>query len=1359
MLSVFLISWQNLTETSIRSLLTEDLKRRRLSGRHQISTDGKHLIDGLAFGRPWLRVPRDRPALELPPRKRARITYDSDDDDEDEDEEYNEEVFDEELDDQDYRPEQLLLEGPEVVETDESSLGLRVPFDDADLDDDFQDEDIDDDEEEEFDLEENSEQAHFDAEEVEEETSGDEAEEDSATLEEELRLLQADNAVVGDDTEEPTIPSASSLLDIGLTSLDDITALRAAFPLSSVTILQQELISNDRHLRRTYESLAKSNGPTMSFDEMMDKAICGFPEFSQSALLDQENTIFNGFESQESAESGFKGFGPKRVLIEEVESSDVPATEADEGDDEIIPVGLSQTTQEVIPDSEEASSSESSSEAESSSDSDSDGHESPDDESSDDSSSDNDDDEQVDEVDDPTRSSGARPYVPLDDVDAESSSDSSDSDSDSSEDGGVVMNGAAKDSSEVSSDDSSSSSDSSDSDSESEPEEVSSKPKPQARVPSPPAPNPPKQPKPAPPAVVEAAPAPPGTGLTKTQKRNARRREMSRLKKLGAEGTQPPSASEASVEESELLARKQALLDAFADETPKPVEKQQTEATEEVQPEEPLAVEKTQDATPATTDSGPRRLKVDMGAGKRMLFGALGLKPPKSKADEDKLRKDLMKDVRPLKNPRAEEVAEVADTTMEEPEEPDAWRKNISYRAVECCHEGMVLSEPPFPFVQRWDPQQQYGSMKKRKRDSQNFQDDSYYDASYYDEDTQWNEDQGGTGSNKSKKRKSKGRVEAETPDDSYGKNNEEADVELNYDDVPPKRPGSSQFTDIDDLPSLPSDVSTLPPIGIDDVKPGMVITWKQLLMSKATSWQPHVASVTGIVLSLNDDNCVDFLLAKRDREPDDREYDAYTGKRVYNKFETPTDDEDDEGEDDGRRELSWKDMVDPRLVQEAPSSGSQRIPSKIGSGVLENHKVSDKQERDEHVAEELDTQKVRAEVEADLREMAEEEANENTTLILSEQNLSTFENEPVAMISIGTDGRINSPSRQLAETSFAAMIEQPSPTVEKVSEDQPDDNPNDSMAVGSEIILDGAEIEPIIPDSMPLLDIPSHQLRASTEAQLTPLVDDSALAVPSSVSSIRSGRQPPSNYELGGSLDTEEDSVVAETTPRAHETTPTPQRPNGSVSAQSSSPFPSVDEIFHTAATSRLTQSPHKSTQQSIIRSLNLGGKQDTDYEEEMRKLDDEEDSDQSVRRNRSNRSLFPNATQPESMELPKLRSPKMERLTKPLTTKKEKPSPFQIPEGSQVITLSSSPTSANFEEDYAHDGVDDTYREGSLPKGSGWVSKRETKAVPRRETRSRGGSLPATTKAQTRRMSVPEPTASAVSQIKGRRRLTRKF
>jgi len=63
----------------VRPLQTSDLRYRRVSGRHQISHDGKHLIDGVAFGRPFLRR-TDRPPVKISSRKRIRLTYDDKED-------------------------------------------------------------------------------------------------------------------------------------------------------------------------------------------------------------------------------------------------------------------------------------------------------------------------------------------------------------------------------------------------------------------------------------------------------------------------------------------------------------------------------------------------------------------------------------------------------------------------------------------------------------------------------------------------------------------------------------------------------------------------------------------------------------------------------------------------------------------------------------------------------------------------------------------------------------------------------------------------------------------------------------------------------------------------------------------------------------------------------------------------------------------------------------------------------------------------------------------------------------------------------------------------------------------------------
>ena len=57
---------------SIRPLMRAEMRARTLTGRHQISDGGQHLVDGIPFGRPYLRQP-NRPAVRIPPRKRQRL--------------------------------------------------------------------------------------------------------------------------------------------------------------------------------------------------------------------------------------------------------------------------------------------------------------------------------------------------------------------------------------------------------------------------------------------------------------------------------------------------------------------------------------------------------------------------------------------------------------------------------------------------------------------------------------------------------------------------------------------------------------------------------------------------------------------------------------------------------------------------------------------------------------------------------------------------------------------------------------------------------------------------------------------------------------------------------------------------------------------------------------------------------------------------------------------------------------------------------------------------------------------------------------------------------------------------------------
>ncbi|KAF2259779.1 hypothetical protein CC78DRAFT_620743 [Lojkania enalia] len=63
-------------QVSIRPLLTAEVRSRTLTGRVQISESGQHLVDGVPFGRPYLKRP-NRPAIPIPPRKRLRLAEDA----------------------------------------------------------------------------------------------------------------------------------------------------------------------------------------------------------------------------------------------------------------------------------------------------------------------------------------------------------------------------------------------------------------------------------------------------------------------------------------------------------------------------------------------------------------------------------------------------------------------------------------------------------------------------------------------------------------------------------------------------------------------------------------------------------------------------------------------------------------------------------------------------------------------------------------------------------------------------------------------------------------------------------------------------------------------------------------------------------------------------------------------------------------------------------------------------------------------------------------------------------------------------------------------------------------------------------
>ena len=902
----------------IRPLLEDDLRRRRISGRHQISVDGRHLVDGVAFGRPWLKAPVNRPAIDLPPRKRARITYDSDEeyDDEEEDGDYDDYAEDE---DEEGSDDFSSLEAEEDTE-DEDQLLLEAPGSESVVDESTN----------------ATPQPHIPG------------SVNSPGSLKRGRGVDSSPVVSRSGSTNSTTPHRSPRL-----STVRFLSPKAPEPHHSRNPAKRRKLENRLHtpLKPKAGHVVDTSSPAHATP---DKE----PGSSKSAEPEPNEPCPVGAEVKSPTPEGPVGTA-------------CPESSSDSGDSTVSLSSLARSKDGV--ERQENST-------------DGEAHLSP----------------AVNE-DKPDKSG----YIALsnsssdDDSDSDSSSEDSSGSDDSASDAPDRVNsdGPGNSSDSDSSSDDSSDSDSSDSSDVSE----SSSDGPvsvegvgprdsvaqhehgvKAQTKAAPAKKSEAVVKKVPLAATPfAAVTPEVTGrdanagqvhLTRSQKRNLRRR-LARLKKeegavgfATATGTAAPADTGSAEVVAELLRRKQALLESIGAEKSSPASanplKRKASDIEETPARGPdcdgtLATAKT-NGTAESEAAATRKLRLDLGAGRRLLFGALGVRNPKTREEEDKVRDALAKNVRPLTTTRTEEQADLQDKVVVEPpedEDPDAWRRKINYRAVECCHEGVELSEPPFPFVQRWDPQQRPdvwfgGNNKKNKRGGKGKKklrnQAHYYDGGYdvVDETQLSYTAAGGVTDSRSLVPPQMGdtvmgeATDVPRPTTPQDKNaNATADA---TEDVPESR---------DDLPVLPDDLSTLAPLLPGAATPGMVITWKKWLLSKATQWQPQVSNVTAVVAKVDDAdaNTLKVFLAKRDRALDkpEKDYDPETGERVYDGFEAPDTDEDEQGdggEDDGERNVTFAEMMDPRVVQPAlPSvavfgSGfAGQVPDEDGVGYLQD--------------------------------------------------------------------------------------------------------------------------------------------------------------------------------------------------------------------------------------------------------------------------------------------------------------------------------------------------------------------------------------------------------------------------------------
>ncbi|KAK4104375.1 hypothetical protein N658DRAFT_521049 [Parathielavia hyrcaniae] len=1366
----------------IRPLDTGDRRKRRLSGRDQITTDGRHLIDGVPFGRPRLRSPRDRPPVDIPPLKRRRVTYDVEEDDREE-------------------PRFLLTEHGEDAgsnrrvrtrATIKDAEGDAFEGDQEDADDDFVDEDSDEDE-------------------------GDEAIEDEidrSDLEAELRGLQEDNEDLQDapstqpdvthKNTQPTAPPSPAGLD--LETLDKITALRAAFPTAPVDACERALAQHQGSTTMAYLELQTQHQPAMSFRAINADVSPNAPQATENddAASDESEpesvgsvvkhydkhgfpsgSILSGTAASQTAESmrrlGHSVKAPVHTKFDNdgavpVERQPRPPSSdqysssggsGGEGESESGGDAESDNGPEIASSKEAQASgrtrlfdkrgssalSDSGDQSEGEDESGSDG-------SSEDEATSSDSDDSED--DDKSASDGS---------DGSSDNDDDGSFSDDTDDShqgrGQEAGGSAE---------SSASSDEADSSSDDESSNDSAEDAPQTRSVNAEAmteiePSPPKEktvrvpeldtvsPEPKGDPGETSQPVPPGQGKRSTQKRNARRKAARMAQKAAAEDEAPspasvplPAAEMLELVES-VAAKKAALLRRFGE-------------MQELIPQE------VREATSIDRDaeSGPLNAPVPE---KSTLMGDTQLsvhnQPPLDSADGH---------------------PEVSEDRPTEQADPEAWRTKIAYRAVECCQDGIEFSEPPFPFVQRWDPQQKYfhgdrnngGRRSKRKQQSR---EELLEDG----------------GQANTKRRKYGESMEYDGDGESYANETVgHGETLLNYDEEPLETQRQPEQTSLqpadvdDDLPPLPTDISTLPALGSGEVVTGMILTWKQWLLSKATNWQPQVSALTGVVVRVLDDETLEVRLAKRDQNIDRSEkvYDD-DGHRVYDKFEAPDiDDENDELAEQGYRTLDLADMVEPRVLRLAPGavgdvpsskdlSGPHAMPDAIRHEVrLSEDRVSPTPDQTQAGPHERDSQNVDVDTQGGGGQstISESPVAQGPAISISEDrrheislliNDADFRKDVDPSVTTFPDSAgldLSSPSRQLEEMTHGAITIVSSQAAQSQSQassqlpSQPASNNLDSQPIHlepfhgfSDAILDSHDQQDERRVAYPALDLP-----------------------PSETGSLHSGRQvdPDFSIELVTGDDPfhaiDDPALASRSTLGRHsdnEENPAVEKKWHDVDAglESDSSSASLSDLWREASTNGSLKSPTKSAVVSAIKARKPDMTYDLEYEDTMRRLDGSDDI--SVEDDKEHLSKVAQ----ELVDIP-IEKPTPDKLSRKkgagnwstapgIKTERASPSPHPgyrgasartaqatnspfPPKGSQVVSLVTSGPEPELEEHYAEDSVDGTYEDPDLPTGSGWVKKPRVR---------RGVSMPASSvqeeAAAPTRFASPQSRQSAESRL----------
>jgi hypothetical protein len=302
-------------------------------------------------------------------------------------------------------------------------------------------------------------------------------------------------------------------------------------------------------------------------------------------------------------------------------------------------------------------------------------------------------------------------------------------------------------------------------------------------------------------------------------------------------------------------------------------------------------------SAPRSTENEPERLILEPTAPKLKVtrFRDIGSVPYNNKNKKWK---------RPRDKPASRTIYDedgtpvILDAALEEAEFPedsnlDAWCSKIYLSAVECEQNNVQLPTPGFPFKQQ-QLQQNNGAMnpgKKRKR---------------------------------SRKRQG-------TNPDEYEEYQEPEVVNQSISDDKPqgKAVNGGNALAEEDLPMLPADMSSLPPL-TQPLLRGTVIAFKQLSIGER--YMPVItdyrtAMIEKVYMDVPDGPQVQLKLAIRDRPQ--AQYDEETGEKILGKFDMPGF---EKTEETGFLELVFGELLEAKVVKLPDGGIEPEEPEDLGT-------------------------------------------------------------------------------------------------------------------------------------------------------------------------------------------------------------------------------------------------------------------------------------------------------------------------------------------------------------------------------------------------------------------------------------------